>query len=117
MKTKENHSDNYIMWFILCCGWSFFQLSRERSDPSFFINLFVIIILGGVLSVIINLFLKKKFSKILLYTTIVVGTITILGGILTDKELDKRESIKKLMRLIEPSFILKPKYDHDLFVK
>jgi len=88
---KENNFGNYIVWLLICSFYSIFKLFYEsdgdiskyyRPFNEFFNHLIAIIVIGLVLSFIVKIFSKNIFSKILIWTTIVAGVMSVHGSIM-----------------------------------
>ena len=91
--------NNYLKWFLICCSYSIFKLFYEsggdigryyRPFEEFSIHLIVIIVVGLIPSGIYKIFSKKEFSKILIWTTLIMGVMIIMGGVIGDREIEKR---------------------------
>ena len=91
---KENNpktfmNNNYFIWFLMCCGYSIFKLFKDsggdigryfRPFEEFSIHLFVIMFMGIIPSIIYKIFSKKEFGTILIWITLIMGTMSLIGG-------------------------------------
>ena len=86
---KNFMNNNYFIWFLICCGYSIFKLFYDsggdigryyRPFEEFSVHLFVIIIIGIIPSIIYKIFSKKEFGTILIWTTLIMGILSVIGG-------------------------------------
>ena len=107
---KESNFRDYIIWLIICSIYSIFKMFKEsggdlsryyRPFEEFLIHLFVIVVIGGICSIVVNIFARSSFGKVLIWTTIIVGVVSIMGGILADNEIQKRNQSYGSVELIK----------------